>query len=142
MGRTSRSHPGQLLVTGYILTTGVVSINASSSLDGALRSGDETYNPLDAVTIYVTTGRNQITTNSHVIPSILAVLSPLLNKAGANHTAQFLASVAPDSDGLRTALRCPQGLASPFASKQVDLRPFNSNAASGSTMVGLIFVSS
>ncbi len=118
----------------------IVSANASSSLDSALRSGDATYIPVNAVTIYVTTGRNQITSNSHVIPSILAVISPLLSKAGANHTAQFLTTVAADTEGLRTALRCPQCLASPFASKQVDLRPFDSTAASGSTMVGLIFV--
>ncbi|KAI9838447.1 MAG: hypothetical protein M1838_004598 [Thelocarpon superellum] len=117
-----------------------VSPNASSSLDEALRAGDASYNPLSAVSIYAATARNQITANSHVIPAILAIVNPLLNKAGAIHTAQFLGTVSNNSSALQTALHCPQCIASPYAANQTDFRPFDSPTASASTMVGLIFL--
>lgn len=91
--------------------------------------------------IYFLSARNQITTNSKVAPAILGVVNPLLSKANAIHTASFLSSNIGNETTLRIANRCPQCLASPFAAKQVDLLPFDSPTAMGSTMVGLIFVS-
>ena len=93
------------------------------------------------MTIYTASARNQITTNSKVVPAILATVNPLLAQLGAQHTKSFLDSIVGNETALRTALICPSCLSSPFAAKQVDLLPFDVPEAAGSTMVGLIFVS-
>jgi hypothetical protein len=113
----------------------------SSRLAEVLANGDKSYNPQAAVTIYYASARNQITANSQVLPSILAVINPLLAQAGGQHTGQFLAANAGNAPALRKALGCGSCVSSPYAAKQVDLIPFNVLAAMGSTMVGLIFVS-
>jgi hypothetical protein len=114
----------------------------SSSLEAALSSNVSAYNPLQAVTIYIASARNQITTNSKVVPAVLATINPLLAQLGSEHTEGFLASIAGNMTALRTALECRGCLSSPFAAEQVDLLPFDVPEAAGSTMVGLIFVSS
>ncbi len=103
--------------------------------------GNSSYSPLSAVTLFYTSARNQITVNSHVVPSILGVINPLLSIAGTKNTAQFLAQNSGNQSALVPALKCPQCLAGPYAMASVDLIPFDSATAQGSTMVGLIFVS-
>jgi hypothetical protein len=94
------------------------------------------------VTIYIASARNQITANSKVVPAVLATINPLLAQLGSEHTNTYLASIAGNTTALRTALECRGCLSSPFAAEQVDLLPFDVPEAAGSTMVGLIFVSS
>ena len=110
-------------------------------MNKALESGNSSYNPLGAITLYYASARNQITVNSNVVPQILGVINPLLSKAGAGNTAKFLGSSLNNTAALVAATKCPQCLAGPFAINSVDLIPFNSSVAMGSTMVGLIFVS-
>lgn len=117
-----------------------VSPNASEVLDTALRTGNSSYNPQSAVVLFFASARNQITVNSHVVPSVLGTVSPILATAGSNHTAAFMQSLQGNQSLLAPALRCPQCLASPFVLASIDLIPFDSAAATGSTMVGLIFV--
>lgn len=117
-----------------------VSPNASSSLDAALSTGLASYNPLSTTTLYFASGRNQITTNSKVIPAILAVINPILTKAAIQHTAAFLGANTANTTALTAAERCPQCLAAPFAISEIDLRPFDVAPATGTTMVGMIFV--
>ena len=57
------------------------------------------------------------------------------------HTSSFLQKYINNEGLLDTASRCPQCFASPFVLKSVDLVPFDAAVASGSTMVGMIFVS-
>lgn len=120
----------------------VVQINplTSSSLEAALSSDVSAYNPLHAVTIYIASARNQITTNSKVVPAVLATINPLLARLSSEHTEGFLTSIAGNMTALRTALECRGCLSSPFAAEQVDLLPFDVPEAAGSTMVGLIFL--
>jgi Protein of unknown function (DUF3533) len=118
-----------------------VNPNASSNLKDALITGSASYDVFSAMTIYYGSARNQITTNSKVIPAVLAVVNPLLGQLNAEYTANFLASHAKNAMAVQTALQCKRCLSSPFAAKQVDLRPFDVATATGSTMVGLIFVS-
>ena len=118
----------------------IVSINATSALTEALMSGDS-YSPLGAVTLYVASARNQITTNSHVVPAVQSLVSPILAQIGVNNTASFLHSISGNKSAMDVALRCPQCLASPFVLHTVDLIPFDNAAAAGATMTGLIFVS-
>lgn len=117
-----------------------VSANAISSLENALSTGDSSYKPDPVMTIFYTSARNQITVNSRVVPSILAVVNPLLISAGINHTSKFLQSASNDQGRLQKAFQCPQCLAFPFAAASVDLIPFDSAVATGSVTVGLIFV--
>lgn len=93
------------------------------------------------MTIYTASARNQITTNSKVTPAVLAVVNPLLAKLGAEATGIFLSSHAGNATAVQTALKCRGCLSSPYAASQVDLLPFDVPQATGSTMVGLIFVS-
>ena len=122
------------------LTPITVSPNASSSLDAALSTGLASYNPLSTITLYFSSGRNQITANSKVIPAILAVINPILTKAAIQHTAAFLSANTANATALAIAERCPQCLAAPFAISELDLRPFDVAPATGTTMVGMIFV--
>ncbi|KAK3173516.1 hypothetical protein OEA41_006846 [Lepraria neglecta] len=117
-----------------------VSPNASSALDDALDTGFASYDPLSTITLFFASGRNQITANSKVVPAILAVINPILTKASIQHTAAFLGPNTGNITALATAERCPQCLASPFAIRQIDLRPFDVAPATGTTMVGMIFL--
>jgi len=115
-------------------------MNASSNLDSALGSGDATYSPLSAITIYYASARNQMAVGSLVLPAVLGVVSPLLTGFGAEHTSAFLGANAGNATAVEIALRCPGCLASPFAAQQVDLHPFDVSTATGSVTVGLIFL--
>jgi hypothetical protein len=132
-------HPRDLLEQTYKYR--VVSANASSALTQALSSGISSYSPLNAVSLYVAFARSQITTNSHVVPSIEALVSPILNQIAVNSTVKLLQSASSNAAVLDAALRCPQCVASPFVLHSVDLIPFDNAAATGATMTGLIFVS-
>lgn len=119
--------------------TVVVSPNASFSLLQARSSGNAAYDPTSGITLYYASARNQITVNSHVVPSILATINPILSEVAIKQLAAFLRNA--NSTAVSAASACPQCLAAPFILKSVDLVPFDSAVASGSTMVGLIFVS-
>ena len=73
---------------------------------------------------------------------MLSVVNPLLAQFGGENTGQFLGQNARNASAIETALKCGACVSSPFALKQSDLLVFDSNPATGSTMVGLIFVSS
>lgn len=105
-----------------------------------MRTGNSSYSPISAVTLFYASARNQITVNSHVVPSILGVVNPLFSIAGTKSTTQFLAQNSGNQSALAPALKCPQCLAVSYAMASVDLVPFDSATAQGSTMVGLIFV--
>jgi hypothetical protein len=90
--------------------------------------------------LYYASARNQITVNSHLVPAILAIINPALSELAVKHVASFLHDNAYNVTAIDAALRCPQCLANPFVLKSVDLVPFDAPVASGSTMVGMIFV--
>jgi hypothetical protein len=123
------------------LTLVIVSANATSALNDSLANGNPTYNPTDAISLYYASARNQITVNSHVVPGILAIVNPMLSVVAVKHTSSFLQKNVKNERLLDTASRCPQCFANPFVLKSVDLAPFDAAVASGSTMVGMIFVS-
>jgi len=102
--------------------------------------GDASYNPLSASTLFFASGRNQITASSKVVPGILATINPILTKASLIHAFTFLGGVSSNQTALITAQQCPQCLSSPDALNQTDLRVFDIQAATGTTMVGMIFV--
>ena len=92
------------------------------------------------MTLFFASARNQITVNSKVVPAVLAVINPLATQAAIAHTAQFLSLHSGNATALDLAKACPQCLAAPFALAQDDLVPFDSAPATGSTMVGMIFL--
>lgn len=117
-----------------------VSANASAALQDALIRGTATYNPLDAVTLYLASARNQITTMAVTLPAVMGLVNPLLSQLAVASTASFVQSNGNETS-LQTALQCPQCLAAPYAVKQVDLIPFTPAVAFGTMNTGLIFVS-
>ncbi|KAF2728008.1 hypothetical protein EJ04DRAFT_557036 [Polyplosphaeria fusca] len=117
-----------------------VSADASANLMEALQQGNETYNPLSAVTLFFASARNQVLTGSVAIPAIMGTVNPILAQIAANSTATYLASIANDTSALTRALRCPQCLSSPLAIQSVDLIPFNNPQAFGLLNTGCIFL--
>ena len=110
-------------------------------MSSALAVGNTLYDPTTAITLFYASARNQITVNSHVVPAVLSAVNPVLSAVAINNTASFLRMNINDTSALETALRCPQCLTVPFVLKTVDLVPFDSATATGSVMVGMIFVS-
>ena len=123
-----------------LLNSFLVAPNATAELENALDSGTNNYKPQNAVLFLYASARNQITVNSHVVPPVLAVINPIIGQLASQHTETFLQSTVNNSEALQTALKCPQCLASPFGMTSLDIIPFDVPEATGSTMVGLIFV--
>jgi hypothetical protein len=109
-------------------------------LSDALVTGNASYDPTNAVALFYASARNQITVNSHVIPAVLSAVNPILSAVATKNTASFLGKNINNTSAMEAALRCPQCLTVPFVLKTVDLVPFDSATASGSIMVGMIFV--
>jgi hypothetical protein len=94
------------------------------------------------MTVYYASGRNQITVLSKAAPAILAVIDPLLARFGGEFVGSTIGPEAGNATAITAALKCKGCLSSPFAATQIDLVPYDVPEAAGSTMVGLIFVSS
>ena len=122
------------------LNSSLVTPNATAELENALRLGTNNYNPQNSILFLYATARNQITVNSHIVPPVLAVINPIIGQLAVQHTETFLQSIVNNTEALQTALKCPQCLASPFGMTSLDIVPFDVPEATGSTMVGLIFV--
>ena len=120
---------------------GTVAPNASSALVNARSSGDGSYDPLSAISLYFTSARSQVLVGTNLLPNMAAAVNPLLNEIAINQTTDFLATAAQDQALLTNASKCPQCLTSPFVLNPVDLIPFNSPVAVGAVTTGLIFVS-
>lgn len=129
-----------LIVEAQIADILLVTPNATAELENALRLGNSNYNPQNSILFLYASARNQITVNSHVIPPVLAVINLIIGKLAVQHTEAFLQSIANNTEAFQTALKCPQCLASPFVVTSLDIIPFDVPEATGSTMVGLIFV--
>jgi hypothetical protein len=115
-----------------------VSSNASSNLDTAREQGNSAYNPQSAMTLYFTSARNQVTTLSLTIPTIMGLTNEIISKVTINTTASYLQS---NAKGIRPgALDCPQCLTTPFGIRQIDLIPFTPAVAFGTLNTGMIFV--
>jgi hypothetical protein len=122
------------------LNSSLVTPNATAELENALRLGTNNYKPQNSILFLYASARNQITVNSHIVPSVLAVINPVIGQLAVQHTETFLQSIVNNTEALQTALKCPQCLASPFGMTSLDIVPFDVPEATGSTMVGLIFV--
>jgi hypothetical protein len=129
-----------LIFEAYITESLLVTPNATAELENALRSGTSNYNPQNSVLLLYASARNQITVNSHLVPPVLAVINPIIGQLAVQHTETFLQLTVNNIETLQTALKCPQCLASPFGMTSLDIIPFDVPEATGSTMVGLIFV--
>ncbi|KAK4555587.1 hypothetical protein LTR86_007340 [Recurvomyces mirabilis] len=117
-----------------------ISANATSALSDALATGNAVYNPTEAITFFYASARNQITVNSHVAPAVLGLINGKLHAVAVEYTTSFLRNNINNTAALDYAIRCPQCLTAPFVLSSVDLVPFDSPTASGSVMVGMIFL--
>jgi hypothetical protein len=129
-----------LLLKPRSLNFSLVTPNTTADLENALRLGTNTYDPQNSILFLYASARNQITVNSHIVPPVLAIMTPIIGQRAVQHTETFLQSIVNNTEALQTALKCPQCLASPFGITSLDIVPFDVPEATGSTMVGLIFV--
>ncbi|KAI0938214.1 hypothetical protein AcW1_004740 [Taiwanofungus camphoratus] len=116
----------------------VVNPGATHNLQQALASGNASYDPTSAVMLITEGARNVLTSGSHVVPGLEALLQPALTQAAENQTASFLAANVANTAALQTALKCPQCLSNGFAYTPNDLRPAYDAAALGTGLSAAI----
>lgn len=115
----------------------VVNPGASLAAATARAAGNSSYNPQSAITFYYNQGRNEIATNSFVVPYTSALLQATLARANAQFTGQWLASGSAD---VAAAALAPQTVSSPFAFTSVNLRPFTKTVSTAILLVGQIYI--
>ncbi|GBE80924.1 predicted protein [Sparassis crispa] len=119
---------------------GAVIVNAAATqrLRQALVTGNSSYDPTSAIEVVSEGARNPLTSNSHLVPAILAILEPVIVQASMNASATFLSANLDNATAIRTALNCPQCLSSGFSYLANDLRPAYSPSAFGAVLSGAI----
>ncbi|KIO25240.1 hypothetical protein M407DRAFT_75982, partial [Tulasnella calospora MUT 4182] len=123
----------------------VVNSDATSLLTSARSSGNSSYDPRNAVTFYYNQGRNEIATNSFIVPYTNALLQSTLSAFNARTNAQYFAGLANGAEEARQAAavaisQAPQTVSQPFAYAAVNLRPYTKTASQAVLLVGQIYV--
>lgn len=129
-----------LLLIPLLTHAAAVNPGATHNLQQALASGNASYDPTSAVMLITEGARNVLTSGSHVVPGLEALLQPALTQAAENQTASFLAANVANTAALQTALKCPQCLSNGFAYTPNDLRPAYDAAALGTGLSAAIAV--
>lgn len=114
----------------------IINANATSRYMAALASGNASYNPMQAISVYYSQARSLTTIGSFILPPTQGLIAAASNAAGAAQVAQFFAQTNATSFGRLAA--APQLLVSPFSFTLFNLRPFTAYAAFATTQVGLI----
>ncbi|KAG8992124.1 hypothetical protein FRB90_001079 [Tulasnella sp. 427] len=120
----------------------VVNPSATSLLTSARSSGNSSYDPRTAITFYYNQGRNEIATNSFIVPYTTALLETTLASFNAKYNAEFFASLVSDpgqefQQALAAIVQAPQTVSQPFSFTPVNLRPYTKTASQAILLVGL-----
>ncbi|KAG8963014.1 hypothetical protein FRC03_003510 [Tulasnella sp. 419] len=121
----------------------VVETDATAKLIAARAAGDASYNPQSAITFYYNQGRNEIATNSFIVPLTQALLQKSLARFSAQFTAQYLNELSTSGNApasLATLARAPQTVSQPFGYTPNNLRPFTKTVATAILLVGQIYI--
>ena len=102
--------------------------DATTRLSLARESGDSTYNPNSAITVYYNQGRNEVATGNYVIPITTALLQSSCNSY-ATYTAQtYLAQIRAggvvNDTAVELLVQAPMTLSPAIGWTMVNLRPY------------------
>ncbi|KAG8987043.1 hypothetical protein FRB90_003624 [Tulasnella sp. 427] len=123
----------------------VVNPSATALLTSARSSGDSSYDPRTAISFYYNQGRNEIATNSFIVPYTTALLETTLASFNAKYNAEFFASLVSDpgqesQQALAAIVHAPQTVSQPFSFTPVNLRPYTKTASQAILLVGQIYL--
>ncbi|KAG1815950.1 uncharacterized protein BJ212DRAFT_203601 [Suillus subaureus] len=113
-----------------------VNPQASTNLNASINTADASYNATQAVTAYLTSGRNENIYRADITPQVTSILT-IVSHTFALFSSQRLASRSDISTLLQIA---PQLVIQPLAFTIHDIRPFNVPVAAAVDYVGLIYL--
>jgi hypothetical protein len=113
-----------------------VNPQASTNLNASINAANASYNTTQAVTAYVTSGRNENIYRGYITPQVTLILTTISHSFALSFS-QYLASRSDISTLLRTA---PELVVQPLSFTINDIRPFNVPVAAAVDYVGLIYL--
>lgn len=113
----------------------VINANATALLDYAIRQGNTTYDPAGACHIIYNSARDQTTTSTYILPSLIA----LQKRVGASFGQSWIRHLQSDFQNLRID-DAPQALSPGVDFTIYDLRPFGPAIATPAVSIGLIYL--
>ncbi|KAG1829083.1 hypothetical protein EV424DRAFT_459316 [Suillus variegatus] len=113
-----------------------VNPQASTNLNASINAANVSYNTTQAVTAYLTSGRNENIYRGTITPQVISILTNISHTFSLSFS-QLLASRSDISTLLQTA---PILVIQPLAFTINDIRPFNVPVASAVDYVGLIYL--
>ncbi|KAG2043585.1 hypothetical protein BDR03DRAFT_996313 [Suillus americanus] len=113
-----------------------VNPQASTNLNASINAANASYNATQAVTAYLTSGRNENIYRGTITPQVTSILNTISYTFSLS-SSQRLASRSDISTLLQTA---PQLVIQPLAFTINDIRPFNVPVAAAVDYVGLIYL--
>ncbi|KAG1878115.1 hypothetical protein DFJ58DRAFT_902993 [Suillus subalutaceus] len=113
-----------------------VNPQASANLNASINAANASYNTTQAVTAYLTSGRNENIYRGAITPQVTSTLTTITYTFSLSFS-QGLASRSDISTLLQTA---PQLVIQPLAFTINDIRPFNVPVAAAVDYVGLIYL--
>jgi hypothetical protein len=122
-----------------------VNYNATARLVEARANGDTEYDPSSAITFIYSQARNEIASDSYIVPLTTVLLRDTLDKLSANFTSQYLASInSMEPTAARIALwnvaKAPRTITTPFGFRTKNIRPYNAPVAEAILLVGQIYI--
>ncbi|KAF9506164.1 hypothetical protein BS47DRAFT_1305609, partial [Hydnum rufescens UP504] len=118
----------------------VVSPNATSKLITARQNGDARYNPSTALVFMYNQARNELATNTYIVPFTQGLISAAAANFSASYAARYLASQSGNATALAALIAAPQTITTPISYTQDNLRPYTAAVASALTLVGSIYI--
>ncbi|KAF9509200.1 hypothetical protein BS47DRAFT_1488035 [Hydnum rufescens UP504] len=117
----------------------VVSRNATSKLISARENGDASYDPSTAMVFLYNQARNELATNSFIVPFSQALISSAAANFAASYASHYLASQSGNATAMAALIAAPQTLTAPISYSMNNLRPYSAAVASALTVVGSIY---
>ena len=117
----------------------LVNEGATDKLAAARATGDSSYDPTSAVSVYYSQARNEVASGIY-LPITQTLLTRLLFQYNAQSTAQYLGSIASNQTALGLITRAPQTISTPMYFTLHNLRPYSAQVATAVTLVGFIYV--
>lgn len=115
----------------------IVNANASALLQGAIDSGNSSYDPTGVIQVVVLTAKDETTYYSHIIPQLEAFQRQFMTE----FSQAWMQRLASNYTLTPAALaRAPTAVNPGVGFLQVDLRPFQPATATPAVSIGLIYL--
>lgn len=118
----------------------VVHPGSSAALISARENGNSSFDPTQSVSLYITSGRNEIATGTYILPFAQILLGQGLNAFSTSFASKYLAAQGGNATAMQGISRAPQTIAEPVVYTMTDLRPFSAPVASALILVGNIYI--